>query len=341
ISVIKGVLGRIPSHLYTLLIILLSLTMGTALQASAVREAAVGVGIPYLAKLLPIPLTALTAAICIFGKRGIKNAVALMIPAASIVYTLLCLSVIIPNARSIPSVTLDILTSAFSARASLGGISGFIFASGMREGFSVGLLSNEAGAGTSSLSHTSGECGNAFRGGVFGILEVFFDTAVLCTLTAFTILLGFPQYAQGVDITVLSGIFDDYCGRIGSQALLASVLLFAVSTTLCWYYYGRLSAERLFGKRALPIFGALFLISFAAGLIFDIPRLVPLTDTVLFLLTVISVSALIKSSDRICALSEEYLNISSRKPFRVIKASKGGSKEPSCDSSKGCPDAIR
>ena len=119
------------------------------------------------------------------------------------------------------------------------------------------------------------------------------------------------------------------------------MLLFAVSTTLCWYYYGRLSAERLFGKRALPVFGALFLISFAAGLIFDIPRLVPLTDTVLFLLTVISVSALIKSSDRICALSEEYLNISSRKPFRVIKASKGGSKEPSCDSSKGCPDAIR
>ena len=130
ISVIKRSLGSHLSHLYTLLVIILSITMGSALQATAVREAAEGIGGNF-SRWIALPLAILIPIVTLFGKRGIKNAVAVIIPIASVTYTVLCLFVIIPNATAVPGVICEVIECALAPNAAVGGIAGAITASGM------------------------------------------------------------------------------------------------------------------------------------------------------------------------------------------------------------------
>ncbi len=303
ITAVKESFGRWAACLYSALALALALTMGTALQSGAIRACAVGIGGFEISDLI-LPLMIAVIPICVFGKGWIKGAVAVIIPIATLLYTVLCLCVIIPNADRLGDVISNIIYSAFDISAISGGVGAFLIASGMREGFARGLLSNEAGAGTSSFSHTSGEAHDPFRGGFFGILEVLFDTVILCSLTAFTILLGFPAEQKSFDVTALSQLFAQYTGGVGGYILFLALIAFAVSTTLCWYYYGNTCMHYLFGRRWKWIYFTAFFASFAAGLIWELPSLVFITDAILFFLTVISVGTVLKNSDRVKTLSE-------------------------------------
>ena len=140
-----GILGAVKKYLcggaatlYAALAVILSLTMGTALQAEAIRDSYKSIdegGLGYLA--IPIALTLVL--ICLFGKKGVKRAVSVIIPIASLVYILLTLLVIIPNISRLPSVLSLIIKSAFTIPSGVGGIGGALVATGMREGFSRGL----------------------------------------------------------------------------------------------------------------------------------------------------------------------------------------------------------
>ena len=77
--------------------------------------------------------------------------------------------------------------------------------------------------------------------------------------------------------------------------LLLSIILFAVSTTLCWYYYGRVALSHLIEKRGVFLYTLLYFLSFFAAILYEIPHVLFVTDTALFILTVISLSAVIKS----------------------------------------------
>ncbi len=303
ISVIEGTgkaYGKALSRLYALLCLALSLSMGCLLQGSAIRSAAHA----YLdERMLIIPFTILAAFICKSGGERIKKAVAVIIPAAALCYTGMCLCVILPNISKLPSVLSLILSSALDIKSFAGGVSAFLVKSGMKEGFARGLLSNEAGAGTSSFSHTALSAEDCARAGCFGIIEVVFDTLFLCPLTAFAIL--FSGEASGAN--GLSGLATVFASRIGPAAyalLLFSVSAFALSTVLCWYYYGETCRFYLFGNKLKRVYFIVFLIIFAVSLSFDTDRSVYLTDTLLFLLCLISISALIKNSDRVKPPSE-------------------------------------
>lgn len=305
IGAIKRHLGKYPAIVYSALAALLALSMGASLQSEAIRECAEGVGnINTLFLILPIAFIA--PIVCIFGKKGIRKAVSFIIPFASLFYTVLCLFVIIPNIDKLPSVVSFVISSALSPKAAAGGIGGAIAASGIKEGFARGLLSNEAGAGTSSFSHTSGESEDHFRAGVFGIFEVVFDTLILCPLTAFTILLGFPEGKLPSSATQLGTLLDSYTHGIGAFGLYLCVTAFALATVLCWYYYGRLSFSFLFGKKSGLIFFLLFFAAFWVGLIISSPLTVAMTDAFLFFMTLITVATLIKGSDRIACLSKPF-----------------------------------
>lgn len=316
ISVIEDtntITGYLPK-LYAALALILSFAMGSLLQARAISDA-----IKSFDAKVRIPLLAIififTCAVCLLGKKEIKNAVAAVIPTATAVYAFCCLFIVFSEAEKIPEVIKSILSSAFDLSAFGGGISAFLIASGIKEGFARGLLSNEAGAGTSSFSHTShmeNEKGETEvplydenyprRAAVYGVLEVVFDTLLLCPLTAFAILLGKGNRDFFGTLGELSDIFESYIGTGAPALLLFSVTSFAVSTALCWYYYGRVSFSYLTQGKALSVFSVLFISSFAIGLIFNIPSLIFANDTVLFLLSVITLYTLMRKRREISEL---------------------------------------
>lgn len=303
--VLKGVLGRggkFASVLYAAVCILLSLVMGGALQISgAVSSVCCVVDVPeyVVAAALATKIFITT----IGGGNGIKRATSAVIPLATLVYILLALSTIAINASAIPAALKSIFASAFTLEGGVGGVLGFFSSAVIREGFSRGLLSNEAGAGTSSLSNSESGCTPA-QSGLLGVCEVLFDTVILCTLTALAILTSVSDpsvYSTGVDLVfaAIGGVF----GKISSALLVTCICAFAFSTAVCWYYYGLKCVNFVF-CRGKELFSVIFFIAITFGAILDESVLVTASDYLLLILTVLTTAALMKSSDRIKRLSE-------------------------------------
>ena len=294
--------GRFFGVIYALLCLFLSLTMGSALQSqSAIIGAREIIDIPQYAAAFIFALAVF--AVIVFGVGRIEKATAKIIPVSTIVYIFLALAVILSNVSLLLPTLAQIFREAFNFKSFGGGVSSFVAIRAMREGYARGLLSNEAGAGTSSMAQSKSNLKSA-EVGLLGILEVFFDTTLLCTLTGLAVLLS------GADLSCSSGmdIILDAVSNIPLGKLTVTVLIcaFAYSTVICWYYYGCECIRFLFGKRRDAAFGALFIFSVYIGFALPGSILIYASDILLFCMSILTLLALIKNSERVVFLSEQY-----------------------------------
>lgn len=297
-------LGRAFSGVYALSVLLLSLVMGAALQSDAMAESISStVTLPPVFLALPIVL------IAFFGIVGdnarIEKITYFVIPLATIVYIFLTMSVILSRFEMLDDVILSVVVSAFSPESAAGGIVGFLLSAPLREGFARGILSNEAGAGTSSMAHSRSGLISPCSAGILGILEVWFDTGLICMLTGFAILLSVPDPSIFTDgMSLVAYTVGNLFGIAGKYVLTLTVLAFAFATVICWYYYGSEAWGCLFGKRKRAVFLPLFLFFVFIGCFADGMLLVTFTDMLMLVASILTLAALIKSSDRIRTLSE-------------------------------------
>ena len=307
-------LGSPLSALYAALCILLSFTMGAALQTNTVTEtaeAAFGISPIYPAAVMLV----LVLLGVVGGGERIEKITVFLVPLTTIIYIILTFSVVMSNFAGIGKVLRLILSSAFLPESAVGGVIGFLTSKGIREGYARGILSNEAGAGTSSLAHSRNRDATPVGEGMLGMCEVFFDTALLCMLTAFAILLSvdFPEdYSSGMSL-VLSAASSVF-GSLAKAPLLFSVFSFAYSTVICWYYYGLECTRFLLGSRGRTPYFILFMASVTLGALSDTAALIKSVDVFLLSLTSISLLTLLKNSDRVVCLSENE-NIIAKREF--------------------------
>lgn len=305
--VLRTSLGRLGvplSALYSLCVLLLSLVMGGALQSGAM----VG-SVRASFDFDSVTVAAFVVFVVLIGILGnsarLEKITAFVIPLTTIIYILLTLSVIIYNSSELSNTVKLVFSSAFSPRSAFGGCLGFLLSLPVREGFARGILSNEAGAGTSSMAHTRSGLISPSTAGILGIFEVWFDTGLICMLTGFAILLSVPDPTSFTDgMTLVSYSVGNLFGVAGKHVLTFTVLSFAFATVICWYYYGTEAWGTLFGKRKRAAFLPLFLLFVFLGCFFDGMLLVTLTDMLMLLASLITLFALMKSSDRIKTLSE-------------------------------------
>lgn len=303
--VIKKHFGRISgfvSIIYSVLIFLLSLTMGSSLQLSSCVECldSDNVGAIYLFSSLFIIAVIITT---LGGAKRIVGLCKYAIPAAAIIYSAMALGIIALNIQALPALFKRILSSAFNFRSAGGGVSIFLFSKTVTEGFSRGLLSNEAGAGTSGMAHSRNVNSSPGAVGLFGICEVFLDTVVLCPLTAIAVLLSFgdkPIVGSGAQI-VKEALLP--LGGFSSPLLFSCIALFAYSTVICWFYYGELAVGYI-SKKSAKFYPIIFFISLIVGAFIKTDFLIAASDIILLFLSLISLLVISKSSDRLVALSE-------------------------------------
>ena len=297
------VAGRSLSAIYATACLLLSLFMGAALQVKSVAALISPFGAD----------TLIVAAVAVFvvllsvvrGAEAVGKITLIVIPLTTMIYIFLTISIIASSYERIPDVVSMIIGDAFSPRAGAGGACGFLTSMALREGFARGMLSNEAGAGTSTMAHACGGERSSRVRGLLGVLEVFFDTVLLCGLTALAILTAVPDpwaYDNGMELVLSSvrlGIGGEY-----APLLVLSVISFAYSTVICWYYYGSECMRFAFGGRYGGAFTLLFLTFVFVGVFISEWILVLVADVLLLIMTALTVPTLIKSSDRIVELSE-------------------------------------
>lgn len=278
---------------FALLCLINSLLTGNIVQMKA--AASVFDAVP------PLILGGVVAALSFIvsaGKAKHVSAVTMaLIPALSVFYMALSLWIIISNADRLPQVVGEIMSSAFSLRSIGGGIGGFAICRAVRFGVTRGIFSNEAGLGTSPSAHASANVKSPHHQGCFGIFEVFADTIVLCTMTAFVILLsdGSTHALDSIPLTLYA--YSSLAGEWAGSAIGVSVILFAFATVICQSAYGNVALRYLGGGSAAKY--TYLLMSAAAcivGTVIPDGSMWQAADLVVSLMTVLNITCLIFAS---------------------------------------------
>ena len=215
-----------------------------------------GVVLPIWGKLLlGIILAVLVGAMLLGGAVRVGRIAEYLVPFAAGVYLLLGMVVLIARFQAIPNAFAMIFYGAFRPEAVTGGIVGTILMV-LRIGVSRGVFTNEAGMGTAAIAHASAAVSQPLEQGMMGLVEVFLDTIVICTMTALVILVSGVDipYGSDVGICLTSTAFSAVLGPWVSVVITASLCLFALATVLGWGLYGLRCAQYLFGDRIWKFF---------------------------------------------------------------------------------------
>ncbi len=237
--------------LYAVLAVLASLCMGSMVQSNSMSGTLqFGPGIPPLWS--GIFITILTGAVIIGGTRRISRVSECLMPVSAGIYILFSMIVILSGWERLPGIFCRIFKEAFQISSVGGGISGFLLSRSVRYGLSRGVFSNEAGLGSLAVLHGAAEDTTPRQQGMWAMFEVFFDTIVICTLTALVILCaGYEGLNMGNPAVKREGAaLTAYCfslrlGSFGEILVSAAMIVFAFATIIAWYYMGKQTFQYL------------------------------------------------------------------------------------------------
>jgi AGCS family alanine or glycine:cation symporter len=236
----KNIAGIIYTSIFTVLCLLNGFTMGSIVQSNAISESfKASFEIPSIAT--GVILAILCAIVFLFNGKKIFSLCEKLVPFVSILYLGMSFVIIFRSCENLPSVIGEIFSNAFSHTSVGAGAFGFLISKSLRYGTIRGLFSNEAGCGTSPIAHATSNTDSACEQGFLGIIEVFIDTILVCTVTAFVILLNNEVVFKFVDNPMLMVVsaFSNSLGNSASILLSISVFLFAFATIICWGHYGK------------------------------------------------------------------------------------------------------
>ena len=293
---------------------LASFGIGNIAQSSEIAGALNGLfHIPTLAG--GIILTVVVAVVVIGGVKRIGQVTSLLVPFMAIFYILAGICVIVLRITDIPAAFAAIFTEAFSLKAVEGAIFGIAIMKAMQNGFARGVFSNEAGLGSAPIAHAASSTEEPAEQAIWGVFEVFFDTIVICSITAFTVLLsGFELGEAALEgyaskgsaaVAAFNAILP---GTLGGTIIQLSLVFFALSTILSWSYYGErcwgyLSRDNRVVTSVYKVIFVLFCVVGAAGsgqLMWDI------SDTLNGAMAIPNLIALLLLSGAVASITREY-----------------------------------
>lgn len=289
--------------------LMLEVLPSTMVQANSVAAAAKEVF--NINPMITGIITLIIVGIVVIG--GIKRIGAFtekFVPIMSALYVGGTITIVLINVAELPEVIGLIFKSAFTGTAAIGGFVGATVSAAIRNGFARGLYSNESGLGTAPIAHATATTDHPTRQGLWGIIEVFLDTVVICTATAFAILI--TGVWQSPDVTrVNSGTmttlaFTQAFGKVGGSIVAISLLFFVISTLIVLIYYGEKQAEYLFGLKFSRFVKYIYVISIYVGAVGGAQVMWKFLDITLAMILVPNMIAVILLSNEVYDLTIEF-----------------------------------
>ncbi|MBN2289586.1 MAG: sodium:alanine symporter family protein [Candidatus Glassbacteria bacterium] len=224
-------------------------------------------GMPFWISGLMIAL--LTGMVTIGGIKRIGIVAEKLVPAMIFIYIGAAFFILLLNVGEIPAKLWLIVRSAFQPSAAGGGAVGMSVVMAMRFGVSRGILSNEAGLGSSPIAHGAAKEDDPDRQGILAMNGVFIDTIVVCTMTALVILTA-GDWTSGKEPTdIVAGAFQNVIPH-GHYIVAVCALLFGFSTLLGWSYYGEQCIQYLLGIRVVKFYRYLFVLLVFCGAVIKV-----------------------------------------------------------------------
>lgn len=215
----------------------------SSLQANTIAitvQSSLGHAPGWLLWAIGVALAILTALVVFGGVRRIASVTQTLVPLMALAYLLLGLVVVALHITALPAVFGEIFGQAWGANEVVGAGFGYIVLTGIKRG----MFSNEAGLGSAPNAGASAAVTHPVKQGLVQTLGVYFDTFLVCSITAFIILVSVPDLrgaAKGIDLT--QGALVSTLGSWSNVALSIIVFLLAFSSVLGNYYYGESNIE--------------------------------------------------------------------------------------------------
>lgn len=239
----KGLGKKKLSYLYASLIIITYIFGFLTIQSNTIAKSLTTVfNIPSI--IIGIIVGILSFLIIFKGIKGISKFSNIFIPAMSLIYLLMTLLVVIKNISLLPSLIINIITSAFNFKALGWGMFSVIII-----GVQRGIFSNEAGLGTASIASGSSNTKDAIKQGMISTLGVYFVTFVVCLGTALIILTSNYNPLNYLDVNgieITRDALSYHLGIVGDVLLYICIIAFSFSTIISGYYYGESNLKFIF-----------------------------------------------------------------------------------------------
>lgn len=252
-------------------------------------------------------LATLIFVVTIGGLKRLAHVSEKLVPIMATIYVASGIAIIALNIHAVPAVFAEIFASAFGLRAVAGGALGSMMMA-MQKGVARGLYSNEAGEGSAPVLHSAAEVDHPVEQGITGVIEVFLDTFVICTITG--LVLGVTGVLDsGAPANVLMIYAFETIWPPLRYLVVISLLLFCVSSLMSQWYFGFVGLNYIFGRKVADKFKFVFPLFCIVGAVASIEMVWTIQDIALGLLTIPNLIAIVILSPKVREATKEYFSI--------------------------------
>lgn len=249
-------------------------------------------------------LTIMTLIIIFGGVQRIAKFSSIVVPFMAVGYILLALYIMAINITHIPKMIGVIIDNAFGLKQIGGGVIGIA----IMEGVKRGLFSNEAGEGSAPNAAATADISHPVKQGLLQAVGVFADTLVICTCTAFMILLSGLYDGELDGILLTKAAIVSEIGVYGGWFLTAAIFLFAYSTIIANYFYGETNIRFITQKKwAVNTFRIITGVTVMLGALVSLQTAWSMVDICMGLMTICNLIAILLLSGKAFKLLNNYL----------------------------------
>lgn len=251
-----------------------------------------------------IAITVATLVIIFGGIQRIAKFSSIIVPIMALGYILLAFTIVILNIGQLPAVIELIIKSAFGMEQVVGGGLG----AALMQGIKRGLFSNEAGMGSAPNVAATASTSHPVKQGLIQSLGVFTDTLIICSCTAFIILMSGIEFGGQMDgIRLTQEALTTQIGGAGRIFVAIAIFFFAFSSIIGNYYYGEANIKFITSSRkVLNAYRLLVGVMVMSGAVMSLQTVWSLADLTMALMTLCNIAAIVLLGGQVMTLLKDY-----------------------------------
>lgn len=249
----KGTGSKILAKIFSFFAFIAIIGTGALVQSNSISEslnAMTGLNL-HLGGILIVIFMLL---VLVGGIKRIGAFASKIVPIMSVFYIVACILILILQIENLIPAFKEIIIGAFNPKAFAGGATGSGILISIRWGLARGIFSNEAGLGTAPMAHATSHTDHPIRQGMWGAIEVFISSMIICTMTALVIITSGMYENKGLEGAALTAASFSKSLFIGKYVVSLALILFAFTTAVSWCYYGQRCVKYLTGSSKLSDF---------------------------------------------------------------------------------------